>query len=48
MKRLAWWLVPFPCLVCWAVWSGMAWPIGTTFARCWPRADAPDYEAEVL
>ena len=49
MRRLAWLPVLFAAGATWAFFSGMAWPIAVTGWRCVAaRADAPDYEPEVL
>ena len=49
MRRLIWLPALFAagCVYGWV--SGMAWPVAVTGWRCvTARADAPDYEAEVL
>jgi hypothetical protein len=49
--RFAFRLALLPVIVAvgagWAVWTGMAWPIGTTFARClMPQPDTAESEPD--
>lgn len=48
MRRLVWVPALFAAGVAYGYWTGFLWPVAVTTARCWPRADAPGYEPEVL